>query len=101
MTAPTHYSGPGNSHASVGYDPGAKGCRYVIRTGVHCGTQDTVTVDSVHGRRCAEHPPGYSTTHRARLLAAGDYTAAWAYLRTWIAAELAASGLPAPRRAVD
>lgn len=34
------------------YNPGHKGCTYP-----GCGVQDTATVDGVHGRRCAEHPP--------------------------------------------
>lgn len=36
-----------------GYNPNSNGC-----THEGCGTQDTATVDGIHGRRCANHPPG-------------------------------------------
>lgn len=95
----THYNGAGNSHQAVGYDPARQGCRYVIRTGVHCGTQDTATVDGVHGRRRAQHPPRFSRKHARDLAQQHDDHALGAYLRTWIAAELAATTLPAQETA--
>ena len=38
-----------------GYDPAATGC-----TAPGCGTQQTSTLDGIHGRRCADHPPTFS-----------------------------------------
>ena len=46
ITIPPRVNGPN------GYDPASGGC-----TAKDCGTQRTETVDGVHGRRCAAHPP--------------------------------------------
>lgn len=44
-----------------------------------CGAADTVTIDGVHGRRCADCPPGFSVGHYASLVA--DRRDAGAYVR--------------------
>lgn len=46
-----------------------------------CGTADTATVDGVHGRRCAEHPPVFDPAHAVRLAVGGQLTDALRYCR--------------------
>lgn len=41
------------------YNPNRSGCTYD-----GCNRQDTETVDGIHGRRCANHPP--AATRRSR-----------------------------------
>lgn len=55
----------------------ATGC-----TAPDCGTQDTVTLDGVHGRRCAEHPPTFNPTIAVELAVAGQLADAYGYCRT-------------------
>ncbi|TFV90423.1 hypothetical protein [Blastococcus sp. CT_GayMR16] len=45
-----------------------------------CGSVDTVTVDGVHGRRCATCPPQFSPTHLEGL--AADRRSVGAYVRS-------------------
>jgi hypothetical protein len=60
-------------YLNTGYNPAKGGCTV-------CGCQDTVSLDGVHGRRCAQHPPGYDRTHYDALVRdRGDVAA---YIRT-------------------
>jgi hypothetical protein len=46
-----------------------------------CGTQNTVTLDGVHGRRCAEHPPTFDPAHAVELAVDGRLETALGYCR--------------------
>lgn len=46
-----------------------------------CGSQDTVTLDGHHGRRCGSHPPGFSPDKAVRLMVAGHADEALDYVR--------------------
>lgn len=50
-----------------------------------CGSTDTATVDGVSGRRCGQHPPGYSRAHALGLVDRGDVRGATAHLRAALA----------------
>lgn len=59
--------------APVGYNPGSRGCTL-------CGSQQTESLDGVHGRRCADHPPTFDRKHYDGLVQdRGDVSA---YIRT-------------------
>ena len=47
-----------------------------------CGTQNTTTVDGVHGRRCAEHPPTFDPARAVHLAMSGRLDTALGYCRT-------------------
>jgi hypothetical protein len=47
-----------------------------------CDTQDTATVDGIHGRRCAAHPPTFDPAHAVNLMVRGLPGAALAYVRS-------------------
>lgn len=74
-----------------GYSPAACGCTV-------CGTQDTATVDGIHGRRCALHvPPGaahllgdYQRDAALRQVDAGNPAGAFAWLRAHLTRKAAA-----------
>lgn len=51
-----------------------------------CGDVDTVTVDGVHGRRCATCPPGLDPVEAAKLAAHGLPGTAGAYIRAHLPA---------------
>jgi hypothetical protein len=51
-----------------------------------CGTQDTVTLDGVHGRRCAQHPPTFDPARAVELAVTGRLDTALGYCRTEMAA---------------
>jgi hypothetical protein len=59
----------------------ATGC-----TAPDCGTQDTVTLDGVHGRRCAQHPPTFDVDRAVQLAVSGQLETALGYCRTALAA---------------
>ena len=46
-----------------------------------CTSTDTVTVDGINGRRCAEHPPEFSPEVAVELMRRGLPGAAGAYIR--------------------
>lgn len=47
-----------------------------------CETNATSTVDAVHGRRCAAHPPRFDPARAVRLAVNGLIRDALAYART-------------------
>jgi len=51
-----------------------------------CRTQDTATLDGVHGRRCAEHPPTFDPYRAVQLAITGRLGTALGYCRTELAA---------------
>lgn len=63
------------------YDPAAKGC-------TSCGSQATVTVDGLCGRRCSHCPPPFDSEFAALLVGLGAVDEAWIYLRAWISGEI-------------
>jgi hypothetical protein len=60
----------------TGYSPAWEGC-----TAPGCGTQETSTVDGVHGRRCDKHPPMFSPELAVQLAVNMSPDAALAYCR--------------------
>lgn len=62
-----------DSYRCAGYNPAHLGC-----TADGCGTQDTTTLDGLHGRRCEAHAPVFDPTVAVELMrtdlgAACDY----------------------------
>lgn len=55
-------------------NPASTGCTV-------CRSQDTVTLDSHHGRRCAQHPPRFDPARAVRLAITGQVATALAYCR--------------------
>jgi hypothetical protein len=60
-------------YLSTGYNPAKGGCTI-------CSSQDTTSLDGVHGRRCADHAPRFDRTHYESLVRDGGDVAA--YIRT-------------------
>ena len=54
-------------------------------TAPDCGTQDTVTLDGVHGRRCADHPPIFDAARAVELAVGGLLDTAFGYCRAEVA----------------
>lgn len=46
-----------------------------------CGTQQTVTLDGINGRRCAAHPPVFDAERAVTLAVKVGPSAALAYIR--------------------
>lgn len=69
-------------NAPEGWTTGASnGC-----TAAGCGTQDTVTLDGHHGRRCQAHPPTFDPQRAVHLAVTGRLHTALGYCRTELAA---------------
>lgn len=56
-----------------------------------CGAEETVTMDGVNGRRCADCPPTYDRAYALALVNDGNLSGACAHLRTMLAYRLAGS----------
>ena len=69
MTDPCVYPAPRN------------GCTFEVAHRKPCNSQDTVQVDGVVGRRCADHPSTFDPHHAVALMVSGQPWAALAYVR--------------------
>src|SRR5690348_10110464 len=47
-----------------------------------CGSPETVTVDGINGKRCADHPPTFDPSTAVELMRRGLPGAAGAYIRS-------------------
>lgn len=55
-------------------------------TATDCGTQDTITLDGVHSRRCAQHPPTFDPQRAVELAVSGRLETALGYCRAEVPA---------------
>ncbi len=63
-----------------------EGCEHTSENG--CCGQPAATMDGVHGRRCAQHPPTYSRPYALAAVDRGDVQLACAHLRAHVAFRL-------------